>query len=178
MDRLHTLARRTDDLAFDLVFQPLVDRVWRAPPGSLAQLALGGSVGLVLVRALVVHHEGRFGGQQAIGASLAVAFGNMLFSAMLWHEPAPFGRNPRRVNASYLMARMFGLVVLLLLPVAMAPWVPWLGFEYWIALAGNALGVASLYLEGCDWPPPPGCQSAHLTGLGRAGSGGSGRTGG
>ena len=43
MDRLHALARRTDDLAFDLVFQPLVDRVWRAPSGGLAHLALGGS---------------------------------------------------------------------------------------------------------------------------------------
>lgn len=178
MDRLHTLARRTDDLAFDLAFQPLVDRVWRAPPGSFAQLALGGSVGLVLVRALVAHHEGRFGVQQVTGAAASVAFGTMLYSARLWHEPAPFGRNPRRVDASYLMARMFGLVVLLLLPVAMAPWVPRLGLEYWITLAGNVLGMASLYLEGCDWPSPPACQGARLTGPGRAGLGRSGKIGG
>lgn len=178
MDQVYRLARRVDDLAFDLVFQPMVDRVWRAPPGGFAQLALGGSVGLVLVRALVAHHEGRFEGQQAIGAAAALAFANMLYSAMLWHEPAPLGRNPRRMDASYLMARMFGLVVLLLLPVAMAPWVPRLDFEYWITLAGNALGMATLYLEGCHWPPPSACQDARLAGPGRAGLGRSGRTGG
>ncbi len=178
MDRVYELARRLDDLAFDPVFQPLVDRVWRAAPGDFAQLALGGSVGLVLVRALVVHHEGRFGVQQVTGAAATVAFGTMLYGARLWHEPAPSGRNPRRVNASYLKARMFGLVMLLVLPVAMAPWVPQLGLEYWITLAGNALGMASLYLEGCDWPAPPACQDARLTGPGRAGLGRSGRTGG
>ena len=181
MDRVYELARRLDDLAFDLVFQRLVDRVWRAPPGDFAQLALGGSVGLVLVRALVVHHEGRFGVQQVTGASAALALGTMLYGARLWHVPAPSGRNPRRVEASYLMARMFGLVmllVLLVLPVAMAPWVPQLGLEYWITLAGNAVGMASLYMEGCDWPAPPACQDARLAGLGRAGLGRSGRTGG
>jgi hypothetical protein len=33
------LVQRTDDLALDLVFQPLVDRVWRAPQSGFAQLA-------------------------------------------------------------------------------------------------------------------------------------------
>ncbi len=39
MKRLRTLVRWMDDLALDLVFQPLVGRVWRAPPSGFAQVA-------------------------------------------------------------------------------------------------------------------------------------------
>ena len=170
MGRVRGLARRTDDLIFDLVFQPLVDRVWRVPPAALARLALGGYVVLVMVQALVVHHEGRLGAQQVVGLGTALALATTLHGAWPSSAPAPFGRNPRRVLTSFLMIRMLGLAVMLM-PLAMLPWVPQLGFKYWVTLAGNVLVIASLYLDGCDLPPPPVRESARADGPMRAGLG-------
>lgn len=178
MDWVHGLARRTDDLVFDLIFQPLVDRFWRAPPGDVARLALGGAIGLQMMRAVVAHYEGRLKAELAVGLGLSLALGMILYGASFWHGPARAGRNPRRADAFLLMARVLGLVTLVLLPVVQLPWVLRLGLEVWIALAGNVLLVASLYLEGCDLPPPPAREGARLDGPLRAGLGSAGRTGG
>lgn len=147
-----SLFRAIDDVLFDRLFQPFVNRLhWLAAPKDIALFFLSGDILALLVQVFVRWRALDWAGMLFSGASAVLCA--FYYIQISWFPPnARLGtRNPWRISPKMMFCRfLFLLGVVVALPY-IAP-----GGSTIMRLDGldQFLGVVTLYILACDKPPP------------------------